>query len=502
MGIVIRQSTRSVFITYIGIGIGVINTLWLLPYVLTEEQLGLYRSIISAAVLFSIIASLGSANIPTRFFFYFKDIKNRHNGILFFILLISCFGFLVFTLLFLQFRYLFVAAFIKNAPLILNYYFPLIFFTFVLLFINIFESYNIIQQNPVIPIFSREVLTRVFLSANLILYLFYKFDYYYFILLLIGTYGIVLLILIYYTQTQDYLFIKPDLRIFKSKLLKEMFVFAGFISLGNISSIIIISIDSLMLSAYTGFRNTGIYSIAFFIAAFIAVPKKALSQVLVPIVSEANKDNDRSKLKDLYKKSSITQLIIGGFIFLLIWLNIENIFKLIPHGSIYSQGKWVVFIVGLGYMFDMTTGINQEILQTSKYYKIDLLFYPFLGLLAIGANMFLIPRYGMTGAAIATALILFLQNTIRFFFLLIIFKIQPFSYNTIKIFSIFILVIIINFFLPEIHNHFLFDIVFRSIVLTTIFSFLVLFLKTSEDINLMFNKLNSRIRVIYKSFNK
>jgi len=184
MGIVIRQSTRSVFITYIGIGIGVLNTLWLLPYVLTEEQLGLYRSIISAAVLFSIIASLGSANIPTRFFFYFKDLKNKHNGILFFILLLGCTGFLVFTLFFLQFRYLFVSAFIKNAPMILNYYFPLIFFTFILLFINIFESYNIIQQNPVVPIFTREVLTRIFLSASLLLYLFCKFNYYQFILIL------------------------------------------------------------------------------------------------------------------------------------------------------------------------------------------------------------------------------------------------------------------------------------------------------------------------------
>src|ERR1035438_7583560 len=391
MGIV-RQSTKSVFWTYLGIGIGVFNTIWLLPYALTQEQLGLYRTIISAAVLFSTFASLGSANIPTRFLFYFKDLKSKHNGFLFFILIIGCTGFLVFSLFFLQFRYLFISAFIKNAPLILNYYFLLIFFTFILLFINIFESYNIIHQNPVFPIFTREVLTRGFLSVTLLLYLFLKFNYYSFILILIVTYGIILLILIYYTKTQDYLFIKPDLRVFKSPLLKEIFVFTGLISIGNISGIIINNIDSLMLSAYSGFRNTGIYSIAFFIAAFIAVPKKALSQVLVPMVSEANKNNNTSRLNELYKKSSITQLIIGGLLFLLIWLNIENVYKLIPHGSVYSQGKWVVFIIGLGYLFDMTTGINQEIVGTSKYYKIDLIFYPFLGLIAIGANMFLIPR--------------------------------------------------------------------------------------------------------------
>jgi len=147
----------------------------------------------------------------------------------------------------------------------------------------------------------------------------------------------------------------------------------------------------------------------------------------------------------------------------------------------------------------MTTGINQEIVGTSKYYKIDLLFYPILSLIAIGANMFLIPRYGMTGAAIATAFTIFLLNTIRFILLFMIFKIQPFSFNTVKVLSIFLLVIIINSFIPEIHNHFMYDIIFRSSLLTIVFIFLVLFLKTSEDITLAFLKVKSRIRFVYNS---
>jgi O-antigen/teichoic acid export membrane protein len=496
MGIVIRQSTKSVFLTYIGIGIGIINTLWLLPHALTPEQLGLYRAIISAAVLFSTFAALGSANIPTRFFFYFKDLKNRHHGFLFFITILGLAGFIIFVLIFYQFKYLFVSFFINNAPQILNYYFPIIFLTFFLLFINIFESYNIIQQNPITPIFTREVLTRIFLSVSLLLYLYLKFEYNNFISVLIGSYGIILLVLIFYTKTKDYLFIKPEISVFKNPLLKEILIFSGLISIGNVSGIIITNIDSLMLSSYSGLKPLGIYSIAFFIATFIAVPKKALSQVLIPMVSEANKNNDNVKLSELYKKSSITQLIIGGLLFLLIWLNIENVFKLIPNGSEYSHGKWVVFIIGLGYMFDMTTGINQEIVGTSKYYKIDLMFYPFLSLIAIGANMFLIPVFGLNGAALATAFTLFLINTIRFFFLLILFKIQPFSINTLKVFLIFVVIFIINFFVPEIRNHFLFDIFMRSAIITIVFGFLIIYFKTSEDINATFYKL--RLKFIEK----
>jgi len=62
----------------------------------------------------------------------------------------------------------------------------------------------------------------------------------------------------------------------------------------------------------------------------------------------------------------------------------------------------------------------------------DIAFYPFFGAVAIGANMLFIPMYGLTGAALATAMSVFLINTIRFFFLLIVMKIQPFSLNTLK----------------------------------------------------------------------
>ena len=495
MGIVVRQSSKSVFLTYLGIGIGVINTLWLLPYILTEEQLGLYRAIISAASLFAIFSSLGSANIPSRFFFYFKDYKNRHNGIFFFMILTGAVGFILFTLVFLLFRPLFISAFIKNAPLILNYYSLLIVFTFILLFITTFESYNVIQQNPVVPTFTRELLTRLLLSVSLLSYWYFHFNYYYFIELTVVSYGIVLLVLIFYTQSRKYLFLKPDFRIFKSPMIKEILVFAGFISMGNASGVIITNIDSLMLSAYSGFRNTGIYTIAFFIAAFISVPKKALSQVLVPLVSEANRNNDVEKLNVLYKKSAVTQLIIGGLLFLLIWINIDNIFKLIPHGWIYSQGKWVVLIIGIGNIFDMTTGINMEIIGTSKYYRIDLFFYPIISLMTIGLNMFLIPIYGMTGAAITAAFTVILFNTIRFYYIYLKFRIQPFSINTFKVFLIFACVIVMNVWIPQYQNHFLTDIFLRSGLIFIVFMSLNLLIKTSEDINITFYKIMARLHL-------
>jgi O-antigen/teichoic acid export membrane protein len=487
MGIIIRQSAKSVVITYIGIGFGVLNTLWLMPAILTQEQIGLYRTIINVAVIFSTFASIGAGNIPFKFFPYFKDIKNSHNGFLFFLLFIGLIGFVVFTVLYLNLKFLFISAFIKNAPSLVNYYYLIIPFTLIMLLITIFESYNIIQQNPVVPIFTRELLTRVFITINLILFFLIRFDYSLFINFLISFYGVTLCILIFYTFSQKYLFLKPHAGVFKSPHLKSILVFSAFILMGNASGTIINNIDGLMLSSYKGLKDAGIYSIAFFIATFIEIPKKSLSQVLVPLVSEANMKGDKKQLEMLYKKSSLTQLIIGGLIFILVWFNIDSIFKIIPHD--YTKGIWVVFFIGLGKIFDMSTGINQEIVGTSKYYKIDLAFYPFLGLVAIGANMFLIPIYGMTGAAIATALSVFLFNTVRFLFLLFAMKIQPFSFGTIKALFVFAIVSLINYFLPHIQNHFILDSIYRSIIIGSVFVSLILTIKVSDDISMLAQKL-------------
>src|SRR3990172_3359565 len=104
MGIVIRQSLKTVAVTYLGIALGFVNSLWLYPYVLSEEQIGLSRVLINAAFLLATFASLGSANIPNRFFPYFKDRQNKHNGFLFFLLLLGFFGYLLFLALFLSLK--------------------------------------------------------------------------------------------------------------------------------------------------------------------------------------------------------------------------------------------------------------------------------------------------------------------------------------------------------------------------------------------------------------
>ncbi len=290
------------------------------------------------------------------------------------------------------------------------------------------------------------------------------------------------IILLIYTNFIGQLFIRPNFAVFKSKYLKGLLVFGGFSLLGNASNIMIMNIDGLMLSAYKGLGQTGIYTIAFFIATVIEIPKRSLSQSVISLVSEGNKNHDINTLENLYKKSSVNQLIIGALIFIGIWASIENIFHLMPHSEIYIQGKWVVFFIGLGKLFDMATGINGEILGTSQYYKYDLVFLVSLGIVAIITNMIFIPIYGMTGAALASAISVFCFNTARFFFILTKMKIQPFSLDTIKVLMICGVTLFFNYIVPVQNNIFI-DIIIRSVLISLIYGGLIILTKSSQDIN-------------------
>ena len=144
----------------------------------------------------------------------------------------------------------------------------------------------------------------------------------------------------------------------------------------------------------------------------------------------------------------------------------------------------------------MATGVNQEIVGTSKYYKIDLFFYLFLVVVAVITNLIFIPLYGITGAAIASAISIFLFNTIRFLFLLYVFKIQPFSLSTLKVLGVFFLTLLVSYLITPINN-FVIDLILRSLMVIVLFGGLMLLFKISDDVQHIVNTIYLRIKKLF-----
>lgn len=125
---------------------------------------------------------------------------------------------------------------------------------------------------------------------------------------------------------------------------------------------------------------------------------------------------------------------------------------------------------------------NGAIIVNSDYYKFDLYTNLFLLFVTVCSNLLLIPKYGINGAAMATALSLMLFNLIRVFIIYFKMGIQPFSKKTIISLCLLLFTYVICVNIPSTSNVFV-NILLKSIVAILIFLPLLFKLNLSEDLN-------------------
>jgi O-antigen/teichoic acid export membrane protein len=339
----------------------------------------------------------------------------------------------------------------------------------------------------VVPTISREIVLKL---GNSVLAVgfgtgFLSFDQ--LVLGIIGILAVALLVNILYIKWLGRLYLQFSLKAFTKTKLKEMWAYGLWTLLGGLAGIILPHIEKLMLPAFAGGLDAAaIFSIASSIALVIVIPRNTVASVSEPLLAESFQTNDHENIKNIYQKSAITLGIVGCFLFLGIWCNIDDIFGLIPNESIYRQGRYVVLFVGLYAVIDMATGLNSELLKNSKYYKIDFGFYVIRCVALIATNLLLIPKYGYNGAAMAMLLSTIVYNFVKYVFIYNKLGLSPFTTNTLKLILLFVGCWALVYGIDQIllaEIHLLIRIAIRSIIILTVFGGGVYGFKLSSDIN-------------------
>lgn len=215
------------------------------------------------------------------------------------------------------------------------------------------------------------------------------------------------------------------------------------------------------------------------------MPQRAMHQILLPLSAKYLNERDFEALGDLYKKSSLNLFIVGGFIFLLIVLNINQLYHIIPEE--FSGGLFVVFIISLSKLYDSLLGSNNAILFNSDYYRMVLVLGVALVILMVLLNMVFIPKLGINGAGLATFLAVFLYNSVKLYFVYRKFKIFPFTRFTLKIAGL-ILVSVLLFYFWEFPFHPIINIALKSTLITVVYAFVILKFDFSEDITALIKR--------------
>ncbi len=402
MGVVIKQSIRGTLVNYLGVAIGFITTFFVVTAYLTQEEVGLTRVLIDAAILFSSFAQLGTGSSIIRFFPFFKDEGKRHHGFFFWTLIVPFVGFLVFLLVAKCLQGTIIQTFSKNSELFVTYYkfvFPLSLF---MLYQGVFEANANVLMRIVVPKFVREVGVRIGLLIGYLLYgHWHIIDLDGLVIVICITYFLAALVDFLYLFTLGKISFKPDLTVFTKPLLKDILFYTLFLLLNAITVNVMPLLNTFFLSAGMGLTFTGIYAIANYIATVVEIPNRSLNAIVQPEISESIKNKEMAHAETLCKSVSLHLMLSSALIFFFIWINLDALFLLLPNGAQYEAGKSVVIILGIAKIINSTLFVSSSALNYSKYYYWTLIFTLMLTSMAIILNVLLIPRIGMDGAALS-----------------------------------------------------------------------------------------------------
>jgi O-antigen/teichoic acid export membrane protein len=484
MGIVIKQTSRNIFTISIALVIGAVNTLYFYPEFLKDEYYGLVVFLLATSNLLQPLMSLGAQHTIIKFYSSFNDKKSKDNflsSIIFIPLIII----LPVSFLVVQMHDTIGSFLSMQNPIIESYVWVIFLVSFATSYFEVFYAWSRVQLKSVFGNALKEIYPRISVFILLVLVSLDVLEKENFVWFLTGLYFLRLLIMIIYSLS----LYKPKFSFILPENFKEIVSYSIYILLAGSAASLLIDIDKYMIPQKEAISQTAYYAVAVFIATVVEIPGRAMFQILNPMVAKAINTNDNENLNELYQKSSTNLLIICGFFFLLINLNIVSFYELM-NNQFYADAIWVVLIISIAKLVQMSFGCGPAILATSSFYKITLPFSISMAISVYFLNDYLIDLYGINGAAISTLIVLLLFTVLKVLYINFKLKIQPYNLNTIKIIVV-ISVLYFTLSLLKLDLYPLFDIIIKSVLISVSYITLVYFLKLSKTIN---NTLNSLIK--------
>ena len=167
-------------------------------------------------------------------------------------------------------------------------------------------------------------------------------------------------------------------------------------------------IDNLVIGIFRTELEVGLYDTAFKIASASAIILMAINAIQGPTFAEYHSRNDLSKLRESIFSS--TKMLFYATLPFTILIIIFPEWILSFFGKEFEQASTALIILSIGNFFSSITGSVGILLQMTghqKPYNTIILFAAFTSIIL---NIILVPRIGITGAAIASAAAKIIQN--------------------------------------------------------------------------------------------
>lgn len=185
--------------------------------------------------------------------------------------------------------------------------------------------------------------------------------------------------------------------------ISSVLTFSFYMSGISMLTVVLFSIDKFMIPTFLSTEMLGFYAGAYFIVAIPKIITGTFATALIPFVSEKSDNVGDAKRGYFAFLTLFMFLVMIGYGLFIYFAN----FSLILLPSEYNWITPIIQILLVGMFFSDVFSLNATFissLRKEKILKQIMIFFGFVVVINIALNYMLIPKLGIEGAAIATAI--------------------------------------------------------------------------------------------------
>jgi O-antigen/teichoic acid export membrane protein len=211
---------------------------------------------------------------------------------------------------------------------------------------------------------------------------------------------------------------------------REILTFSLPVWISGLLRIFRANIQFLMLGTFYTAAGVGVFAVVARVNLIGRVAFNSINTSAKPIIAELHAQKDWAQLANIYQATGRWAFTLNLPIFLTLMLFSEAILSIF--GKEFVSGAMAMRILAISELTHVGTGICGTIIDMTGHTRIKVANSTIQLVLAIGANILLIPRWGLLGAAVGTLIVIAVINNLRMVEVWYLYRILPYNRTYLK----------------------------------------------------------------------
>lgn len=194
-----------------------------------------------------------------------------------------------------------------------------------------------------------------------------------------------------------------------NRLAKNVASYSLPFTITSVAGFVYRSIDIFLILHFLGSFAVGVYGVAYAATHFMRMFSTAFNFLGAPVASDLEHGGDVDEVIHIFQ--SLSRWLVIGSVCMLVPLGVfSGDFISIVYQSKYDSGQFTLTILAVGFAVGNVLGIHGPIIQALGYSRVLMLNSIAAAVSNIILNIILIPKFGISGAAVATVFAYLLRD--------------------------------------------------------------------------------------------